>query len=366
MDKKNNISLKQLEALIITTAIGVGVLSLPSTAANILDNDGWLPILLGGLLVMPLIYIMNKLTKMYPGRIYYDFGKDIIGPVLFNVINFFYLCFYLIYAAFVVRVFAEVIKAYLLQSTPTEIIIMTMLFATSYIARSNIESLGRMAVVVLPIIIITTGLFTILAITAIDFTNILPLFRFNFSDINKLLKGNGLVFFTYAGFEIVLIAMAYVKDEKKSVKYSIRGIFYVIIIYLVLFFITLAGFGIHERKRELWPSLSIMREIELPGFFIENIDGLILSAWVLIVFVTLGPVLYSGSVILSSMLNTKRHNLFVLPIIPIIHILSLVPQNLNEVYTYMEVVLKYLGIFTLAICPIFLYIIALLKRGGKK
>ena len=365
MNKNNNISLKQMEAMIITTVIGVGILSLSSAAANILENDGWLIIVTAGLLVMIVMNIMIRLCKLYPGRIYYDFGKDIVGSKLFNIINIIYLCHFLILSASTLRIFAEIIKIFLLSRTPIEVIILSMLFASTYIARSNIEVLGRMAVFILPIILVTTGIFILVTIPVIDFTNILPLFRFRLADLKRIISGSGLIFFSYIGFEILFITMAYVENVKGAVRHSLKGIIYVILIYLITYFVTLSGFGIFELKREIWPSLSIMREIELPGFFIENIDGLILSAWILVVFATLGPTLYSGSVVLSKICNTKKHSFFVLPMAPIILILSLIPQNMGEVYSIMDISLKYLGTFVMVICPITMYIIALTKKGGK-
>lgn len=366
MNKNNNISLKQLEALIITTIIGVGILSLSSDVANMLGNDGWIIIVISGFLAMIMMYIMIKLCKLYPGRVYYDFGKDIIGPKLFNVINIIYLFHFLALSAFTLRIFAEIIKIFLLGRTPIEIIILSMLFATTYIARSNIEIIGRMAVFILPIVLVTTGIFVLVTIPVIDFTNILPIFRISLADLKRIPNGTGIIFFSYIGFEILFIAMAYVEGEKGATKHSIKGIIYVIVIYLVTFFITLSGFGVFELKREIWPSLSIMREVELPGFFVENIDGLILAAWILVVFATLGPTLYSGSVVLSKILNTKKHSLFVLPMTPIILILSLIPQNMSEIYSMMFILLKYLGTFVMIICPVSMYIIALIKKGGKK
>lgn len=365
MNKKNNISLLHFEALIITSVIGVGILSLPTEVSNILGNDGWLLIITSGFFTMVLMSILMKLCQLYPGRVYYDFGKDIVGPRVFNIINILYLCYFLFLAAFVMRIFTEVIKLFLLNSTPVEVIILSMLFSTAYISRTNIETLGRMAVFVLPIILITTLVFVIITIPVIDFSNILPLFRFNFKDIGKVLIETGFIFFSYVGFEILFISMAYLENEKKVMKYGFKGIMVIIIIYLITFFITLAGFGVFELKREIWPSLSIIREVELPGFFIENIDGIILSAWIIVVFATLGPAIYSGSVILSKIFNTKRHNYFVLPMIPIILTLSLIPQNIGEVYFITQEVLKYLGTFLLIICPITLYIIALIKKGVK-
>ena len=136
-------------------------------------------------------------------------------------------------------------------------------------------------------------------------------------------------------------------------------------LYLIAFFITLAGFGLIGLKREIWPAISIIREVELPGFFIENVDGILFSGWIIIVFATLGPYIYTTSVVLSNIFNTAKHNYFVLLSIPIILTISLIPQNIGEVYSINKIVLKYLGTFVLIICPLILYIIAPIKKGGK-
>ncbi len=45
--QRNKISNKQIKALIITIVIGIGILSLPSDVAMIMENDGWIGILIG-------------------------------------------------------------------------------------------------------------------------------------------------------------------------------------------------------------------------------------------------------------------------------------------------------------------------------
>ena len=42
MQNKNTISNQQIKALLVTTVIGVGILSLPSDLAMILNNSGWI------------------------------------------------------------------------------------------------------------------------------------------------------------------------------------------------------------------------------------------------------------------------------------------------------------------------------------
>ena len=359
MEKNNRVSNRQLQALIITTSIGVGILSLPSSVADIMGNTGWLAILLGGLATLPFIYIMNKLGEMYRGKIFYDYGKEVVGNIIFKIFSSIYLIYFLVLLAFIVRVFGEVIKAFLLDNTPLEVIIFTMLLATSYIGRSNIEAISRMALIILPIIIIITIVFILFSIPTLDFTNLLPVFQINIKDIPK---GISTVFFSYIGFEIILIALAYIEDSENALKCSFNGIFYTTIIYLVTFLITISQLGIHELKKQIWPSLSIMSEVELPGFFIENIDGMLMTAWVLIVFATMGPAIYTGGVILSSLFDTKKHDFFVLPMIPIIMGLSLIPESLSQVYSTMGNIVKYLAIFSIVIVPSIIFIVALFKE----
>lgn len=360
--EEHKISNGQLKSLIITANIGVGILSLPSSLADIMNNAGWIAIILGGLLTLPFVYIMNKLAEMYRGRIFFEYGKEVVGNILFKIISVVYLIYFVVLLAFVVRIFGEVIEAYLLQNTPIEVIMFTMLLATSYIGRSDIESLTRMTFLILPIIALITIFFVILSLPTLDFTNVLPAFRFNIKDVPK---GIATVFFSYVGFEIILIALAYVEDSKSALKTSFLSIFYTTIIYLVTFFITLSQFGIHELKKQIWPSISVMREIDLPGFFIENLDGIMMANWVLVVFATMGPLMYAGGVVLSSLFNTRKHNFFVLSLIPIVMIIALIPESLTQVYSTMDMIVRYLAIFTIIIAPTILFIVSLLKRRKK-
>lgn len=364
MERKNRISNGQLEALVLSIAVGVGILSLPNDLANILGNDGWILIVIGALIILPFLYIMYKLNRMFPGEIYFEYGKKIVGTFLFDIFSIIYLISYICMLAFEVRVFAEVIKAFLLDRTPIEVIIITMLLASSYIARKDLGALGRMAIILVIIVGVIMLIFGILALPTMDYTNILPLFRIGFGDIKDILRGFGYIAFSYSGFEIILIAMAYIEKPEESLKYSIKGVLYTAVVYLITFFISLAQLGIYDTKRQIWPMLSIMREIQIPGFFIENLDALVMSAWVLVVFGTIGPIMYISGIILKSIFNTKRHDFFILPLIPIVYIISLIPQNLSQVYSQIDTISKILGTFTLFICPTMLYIIARLRKDG--
>ena len=362
MDNNPKISNYQLKALIITTVIGTGILSLPNSVARELNNDGWIAILISGLISISVVVLLNKLTRLYPRKTYFEFGKEIIPAPLFNIISLITIAYFLVILAFEVRIFAEVMRAYLLEVTPTEFIIITMLLVTVYIARSDISTLGRMAVMIVPLIIIVTVIIVFAVLPKIDFINVLPLLRI---DLKALPKAIFPTVFSYIGYEIIFVAMASVDEPNKSLGYCVRGIIFVMAIYLLTFFITLSEFGIHELKRQVWPSITLMREVDLPGFFIENIDAIIMTLWILVIFGTMGPIMYASGVALSKVFNTKKHDFFILPLVPIIYLLSLIPENLSKTYMYTGKIINYFAIFVIFIFPLGLYIISLLKRKGK-
>lgn len=357
--KNDRISNFQMMILLVNTIIGVGTLSLPSTLAMKLNTGGWILLLISGFLVSILAIIITKLMQMYPGKTLVEIGRELIGIPLNNIIMAVFIIYLLGTSAFLVRIFAEVIKMFLLLNTPTEIIIITMLLTTSYIARCGIEPITRITLIITPIVFIPLFFIAVILLQDVDFTNLLPLFRFSVTDVIKAIPAS---FFSYGGFEFILIYMAFIEKPKGAAKYNVFAIVIVAVSYIFMFIITLTSFGITVLKDQLWPLLSLMKTIEFPGAFIENVDGVVMAIWVLLVFTTLAPVLYMKALIMGKVFRLKEHKIFVLPLIPIVFILSLIPDNLVQVYKYMEIFIYFFGTFSSVIVPIVFYIIAIFKN----
>lgn len=363
MEKRNKISNQQIKSLMVTIVIGVGILSLPSDMATILNNDGWIAILVGGLITIPFIMIINKLFKMYPGKTFFGLGKELLGPIIFNVFLIVALFYIILLLAYTSRIFADIIKAYLLETTPTEVIIITMLLAISYIARSQIEIIARMAVIIYPIIIGFIIFLIIVNLPNSDFTNLYPILDI---DYKMLPKGIMTALFSYAGYEFIILTYPFAEDNSSALKYSLRGMFIVIGIYLIVFFITLSQYGVHQLKREIWPTIAVIKEVDLPGYFLENLDGIVMAVWVMVIYGTMGPFLHSSGTILSSIFNTRIHEIFILPSLPIIYIIALLPGNLVETNEILGKILNYFSLATIIIIPTIMFIVACIKKRRNK
>lgn len=363
MQNKNTISNQQIKALLVTTVIGVGVLSLPSDLAMILNNSGWIAIVIGGLLTLPFIMIIDRLFKLYPGKTFFQIGRKVMHPIIFNIILIIILSYSILLLSYASRIFAEVIKVYLLETTPTEVIILTMLIAISYIARSKLEVVARVAVMIYPIILGFIIFLIVINLPNADYTNIYPLLDIEYKEIPR---GIMAVIFSYAGYEILLLALPFSENNENSLRYCMRGILMVIGVYLIVFFITLSQYGVHQLKREIWPSIAVIKEVDLPGYFLENLDGIVMAAWVMVVYGTMGPFLHASGVILGDIFNVKFHELFVPPLIPIIYSISLIPDNLIESDRIMGRILNYFALISIIIIPTIIFILAYIKRRKDK
>ncbi|QIB27732.1 GerAB/ArcD/ProY family transporter [Caloranaerobacter azorensis] len=355
----DKISSNQVMFILLTTIIGVGILSLPREAVEKAGTDGSILIILGGIVACIFTVISVKLVTLFTNKTIVEFGREIVTTPISNIVSIIFFIYYIIISAFEVRILAEVVKMFLLDDTPTEVIIISILLVSAYLVRGGIEGLARMAELILPIVIIPVFLLLLSLIPDLDFTNLLPLFRTNPWDI---IKSVYVPFFSFIGYELVLFMAAYVKDTENLMKFNVLSILLVTFVYVVFFIVSLCRFGVNEVKHLLWPILSIMKTIDLPGAFIENIEGIVMGLWVLSVFASLSPFYYSSALILCKLFGLKEHRYFVLPIMPFIYALSLAFDNIATVYDIMGKSINYIGIFTVIAVPTIYLIVALIKK----
>src|SRR5690606_25965951 len=135
----------------------------------------------------------------------------------------------------------ELIKIILLQTTPLEVIIITFILASSYIACYEIDVIARASYFMYPIIIFFALIIVLMSLPHSDFTRLLPIFN---TDIPSIAKGVKESFFSFLGFEIILLAIPFVEKKENVFKSQLIGVFTVTIIYLALFVMAVSHFSI--------------------------------------------------------------------------------------------------------------------------
>lgn len=363
MSKDLKVSHIQIRGLIVSSVIGVGILSLPNILTILLGKDGWIAILTIGLISIPLLWVINQVFKENPGKDFFQIGRETLGKPIFNLLLVSLFGSLLLYCASLSRILGEMVKAFLLPNTPVEVIIIVFILATSYIATYEIDVICRAGYFMYPIIIGFALIFVLLALPTADFTNILPAFQ---GDLTNLPKGILNTFFSFAGFELIIFAVPYAEDKKEVLKSSMLAILTITIIYLSLFFITLTQFTVEEIQNQIFPVLIIAKNVDLPGYFLQNLDGFVVAIWVLVIFSSVGPSYYGSGKILSEVFSTKSHKNFIWLLAPVIYFIATMPENMIQMERVIGRIRNILGIISIIVVPALIYIVGILRRRLSK
>lgn len=359
MNKDPKISHIQLRGLIVASIIGVGVLSMQNALATAMGTDGWIAIIISGLLMIPVLAIHTQLFKLYPGKDFFEIGKATLGSILFTIFLIIFLVYLIMLMAIVSRNLGELIKIFLLQTTPLEVLIITFILATTYIASYEIDVIARASYFVYPIIILFAVLIVLISLPGADFTNILPVFRTDFPSILKGVEGS---FFSFIGLEFIVFGIPFVEEKDKVFKSGLLGLMTVTIIYLILFLMTLTHFSIEQIKSVNYPVLVLVRQLDLPGFFLENLDGIVMALWALVVFASMAPAYFGAGKILSNIFKTKSHKYFILGLVPIIYYVSLIPKNFIELIEDMTRYFNMLSLVIVIVLPSIMLIVGYIRK----
>ena len=358
------ISVRQAKILLILQMFNMSMLILPRIAGSIVGNDGYLlPIvafIFGSIYVLSIVSLLER----FPGE-----GLDTIAPKLLSkwigiAVVILFTIKLIIGAGLEVRMFAEMVSQVLLPTTPLPVIILILLITVHYLIKSGLEATGRMGEVVayfvfIPLIFV----FSILVIRT-DYKQLMPFFT---ARIKGALGGAYLVSMTFVPLEFILIIGNLVSKQYKLKSICLWAIGIVSFFEVILIALTFTGVGVITTTKQVWPVLTLMQSIQLPGSILENQDILMMSLWIISVYMYISGTIYVASLTLSRLAHFNRQNVTILPLIPIVFVISMLPGSLAQAYKYLVGFNAIINPVFLFVVPIVLYILSKIRHiGGKK
>lgn len=364
---------QQSTSIIASTIIGVGVLTLPRTAASA-HEAAWIVTLASGLVALFAIWLITRLTQRFPGKTVIEFLPDvlasrrrrIIAKIICAPFTLTFISFWILATVTAARTFGEVIVTAILQTTPLEVIIGTMLLGTFFLVWNKTEVLARFNELVFPLIIIPGLLIAIASFQNARLYNLLPLWT---TDWGTILQSVFTTIFAYQGFSVMLLFTAYTQKKAKITGANLLGVGIPIFVYALVVFAGMSVFGHEELLLLVWPTLELVKTTEFPGLVFERMESLFLGIWVAAVYTTVGNLYYSASMALAQCLPFRQKNRarrgIALLLLPLMYMLALQPRNISQLFHWTHL-LGYLGVVVGILIPIFLYLIAMIRKKGKE
>lgn len=371
-NQRGNISTWQLIAILISSMIGVGILTLPRTASTELQEVGWLGPLVGGLIVVIPLMAIIYLSRQYPGLTFVEYGPLVFGghrhPWLGKILNIPWLLLYLLFqflnTAMVARGFGEVIVTSVLLDTPLEVILLTLLLIVLYLCMHEFEVLVRVNELLFPIMFVPILIIPYVTINSANWYNLLPLHIDSWQGVASTAIGT---FTMYTGFELMMIYFGLAMPGARISLAAWSGFAFTIVSYVLTAAAGIVVFGYEELQHLIWPTLDMVKTAQQTGWFLERIESAFLTIWMASVFTTFGNMYYS--MIFATRLWLKKGIRFqrIIALIfffPLFYV-ALWPQNIVEFFAYAQK-LTYFSYLPTVLFPILLAVLQLIRSRSSQ
>ena len=317
----------QISILVASTMIGTGLMSFPRRVAEAGKAAGITYVVISSGLIVLFTALTAWLNKKFPDMTVIEYSEVLLGKVMSKIIVIIFALFYVLVSSMVLRSFADIVKAFLLENTPLEVIIIGMLILAAYLSKNGINPIVRLCETFFPVFSLSILLFLILALQNFDAINIYSLWQINIKDMFRTMVETLDVFL---GFEVVLFAGAFALDRKNLVKFSIAGSLFAALLNIISLVIAIGVFTVGGLEYQMYPLLELSKSVVFPGAFAERFDLFFAIFWVLAVFTTVAVVYYLAAFNITRVVGLRNYRPMCIILMPVVYFISLIPQNINQ------------------------------------
>lgn len=347
---------------LIITVLGINIFSYPRSVTKILNTEGWIATILAGIIAYYILVIIYKTVKINEFRGFNNLLESNFGKFLGKIIALIFAVYNIIFSAIGLRIFAEVIKMYLLEKTPTELIILLLILVGSSVVRGGISSIIKFNEVVFWCVVIPLGLSLLLTINNIDLTNVLPVFN---NKPMQYIQGSLRSVFAFIGINIAYLIIPYAKNRDRLKKTFSKAIIFICICYIIVTIFSLGIFTKKEVQNLLWPTITMIKSIDIPEAFIERWDGVVMVFWILFFFTNFINMYFFSAEITGKAFNFLDVKLGSLIVTPLFYFIALIPENIAQVYEVKSMFLYKISSVLIIILPLIIYAVSKIRQRGE-
>lgn len=360
LEKRNKITSKQLMTYIVSSQIGIGVLSMPARLCEIVGHDGWITVLITGVISTILGAIMVKLLERYENKSVYEINKSLYGKYIGTFINILLALLLCALASFNIRVFVTTISIIVLPKTPPVILTVFLLLPGLLLAWYGLKVICRFNSYVFFATVIIY-LFYILMLKNVRITFLMPVGEAN---IPSLIKSTLVLTLSYIGLIFPAIFYPQVTDKKNVMKNIIYANIFSTIFFLITISIVTGFFGSSMLKYLVFPLLNLARSYRAP--VIERVDLLFITLWTPCLGISMSTFYFSAYYSVNILLKIKKNTLPLIILTIVFIILSRIIKDFAEIFIYAKILSIISIVFTLFLFIINYFASFINKKGVVK
>lgn len=266
--------------------------------------------------------VLAWLLNQFPGRTIIEIGEELVGPAL-NI--FFALVIYVFFtggSALVLRQSAEFMLTDFFPDTPISVVAATYMVGAALIVYLGLETLGRVARIAFPFLIIGLALLILLTANLWQPHGIYPLWGPGILELSWVALST-----LGVGVEIFFLALAapYL-PQGRLLPIGLISVLAAGLVVAAVILASLLVFPYPVVQEWTLPVFAITRAIEWGGFFVR-METLFLPLWVFSALLAHATALYLSVATAARALKLPYHRPFILPTVVLILAAAFVPPN---------------------------------------
>ncbi|MET3504553.1 GerAB/ArcD/ProY family transporter [Halalkalibacter oceani] len=358
----------EISMTLIGIIVGIGILTLPrSLAAAGGSVVALLSILIGSLLTILFIVIYTKLQRSFPGETLLEaLTHTKAGSWLAKVLGLAFACYFLLLLAYETRILSIVVRIYLLIDTPAEVVAAVILLTTTYAVTKGLQGIIHLNLMFVPITVFFLIAMMLVVLPEFEFEQLLPL---TMGDSNSIFQGVKETTLSLLGVEIVFFFLAAMKKEDLKTGPMVASIVIIFILYLGITLISFAIFSVETTEVLTFPTVELVKEIEIPGGVFERVEALMITIWMMSIFNTMSVAHFLTTKIIRETLDIKKHSRILPSWITLATlIIAFAPRSISEAFLFGTIV-GYGGIGLIVIgliCATWIVIRKKKQQGGAR
>ncbi|HWQ61490.1 MAG TPA: GerAB/ArcD/ProY family transporter [Negativicutes bacterium] len=268
----------------VNLSFGASLLTMPRQVAETAREDMWMPVLLGGGLLLAAFWVAVRLAAYFPDRTILEYSRSLLGDAAGLALNVYLVILMVMMTAVMVRILVMAVRIHLLDQTPPMVVVSLMLLPAVYAVQYGLMPVVRTVhFLSLP----GFGLFVVLillGLLSVDTGNYLPVLA---DGVGPVLKAVIPTWFNYTGPEVAIgLLYPFFTRPKAIWRFGVAAIIFVTALYTLVTVIIQGILGADETARMLIPTVMAYRSVEIPDTFVERLDGYLLTFWTALCFGT--------------------------------------------------------------------------------
>lgn len=274
-------------------------------------EDAWIVAIIGGILGIGVTILYIKLADRLQEKDMIQMYDAVFGFAIGKVLTVLFIYYCLILASLILRGIGDFMVTQIMTDTPIEIVMSCFILIIARAQKYGIEVFARSAEIFFPWIFFLFFLGVILILSDINFDWIFPLLD---NGMKPLIKGT-ISYLGFPYFECVVLMMAvpYVKQFKKSKKSWVMGTMAGSFILFCAVFLAITVLGADLTANQSYVTYILAKKMSIPRV-LERMEVIIAIFWILTIFYKLLLCFFCVTKSVGALLKIENDNILVYPL----------------------------------------------------